>query len=518
MPNGTARETDPRETAGRDPTPSSTSAASSEVLSVAIRPPRTLDPMRIADPGSVLVARQLYESLTRWDPVAQKVAPAAAVSWTASRGGRRFTFKLRRGMTFHDGSPVTAGSFQAAFDRIAQKDNASDLAYTLESVEGFFAVNGSGRRDHLRGVRAPDDLTLIFSLSRPSYAFPAVLTHPGLVPLSDSIIGHPRRLASRPVGNGPYRMTGSWKASGPIVLRAFRGSWQRPRIDTIRFVPFDDSGVSWFPFTQGRLDVAEVPVSETSAARKRFGDRGYVPLAAGLYFGLRLDSGALGERDLRAAISLAINRRELARRVFKDTLQAPRGIVPRGMVGFDDNACELCVYAPQRARRLVRDLPERSRDITVDFDDDPLQRRVARRVARDLERTGLNVTLKPWPIGRYLRRVAQGKVSMYRFGWIAEYPSADVFLSTLFASGSPDNHSGFDSREVDRLLAQARAEPKERLHLSLLRKAEKLILAEAPVVPLGSFAMRWAIQSRVRGLHFDSLGGFDAADVWLSTE
>ena len=513
LPNGGAVEADQRETAERDPDPSPTSTGSSEVLSVAIRPPRTLDPMRIADPGSVLIARQLFESLTRWDPIAEEVVPAAAASWSGSRGGRRFTFKLRRGMTFHDGSPVTAGSFRAAFDRIAQKDNASDLAYTLESVQGFFAVNGSGRRDHLRGVSAPDDRTLVFSLSRPSYTFPAVLTHPGLVPLRESDIRRPRRLAVRPVGNGPYRMTGSWEGSGPIDLQAFNGSWQRPRIGMIRFVPFDDSGVSWFPFTQGRLDVAEVPVSEVSAARKEYGDRGYIPLAAGLYFGLRLDSGSLGDRDLRVAISQAIDRRALARGVFKDTLLAPRGIVPTGMVGFSDDACEVCVYAPGRARRTVEDVLDRRRKIAIDFDDDPLQRRVARRVAHDLERAGLDVTLNPWPIRRYLRRVADGKVSMYRFGWIAEYPSADAFLSTLFASRSPDNHSGFDSREVDRLLARARTEPRERRHLALLKKAEKLILEEVPVVPLGSFMMRWAIQPRVRGLHFDALGGFDAAGV-----
>lgn len=87
------------------------------VLRVAVREPSTLDPMRLRDPGSVLVARQLYEGLTRWDPVTQSVVPAVAESWKVSDGGRTFTFTLRADATFHDASPVTAEDFRFAFDR-----------------------------------------------------------------------------------------------------------------------------------------------------------------------------------------------------------------------------------------------------------------------------------------------------------------------------------------------------------------------------------------------------------------
>ena len=485
-------------------------------MTVAIKPPRTLDPLRISDPGAVLVARQLYESLTRWDPVRREVVPAAAESWEASRGGQRFTFTLRRGMAFHDGTPVTADSFKAAFDRIARPENASDLAYALASIKGFFAVNGSGRRSHLRGISTPDGHTLVFDLVRADHSFPAVLTHPGLVPLPDRVIRRPRRFSTRPVGNGPYRMEGRWEGSGPLVLRAFDRAPVRPRVPSIRFVPFPDATVSWFPFTEGEIDVAEVPAGKAAAARRAYGARGYVPLAAGLYFGLRLDAGPLENRDLRAAISRAIDRRALAREVFRGGLLVPRGIVPWGMEGFSRRACPLCVHAPRAARRLVASLPAENRRVTLDFNTDRLQRRIARRIRDDLEAVGLTVTLRGWPIDRYLRRLAAGRVSAYRFGWIAEFPAPEVFLSTLFASNSPDNHSGFSSREVDRLLARARREPRVDARLELLREAERLILEDVPVVPLGSFEMRWAVQPRVRAIWFDPMGGFDAAHVRLA--
>ena len=139
--------------------------------------------MRLQDPGGVMVARQLFEGLTRWDPVEETVVAGAAESWESSDGGRTFTFRLREGMSFHDGTPVTSKDFAFAFDRIARKSSASDLAYTLEDVQGFVEVNQLASAKHLSGVRTPDPLTLVIGLSEPDYDFPVVLTHPSLVPV-----------------------------------------------------------------------------------------------------------------------------------------------------------------------------------------------------------------------------------------------------------------------------------------------------------------------------------------------
>src|SRR5918992_2921707 len=102
---------------GSEPVPSGPVPVFTEddaVLNVAVPEPSTLDPMRLRDPGSVLVARQLYEGLTRWDPARERVRPAAAESWRVAGGGRTFRFKLREGMTFHDGSPVRSKDFKFA--------------------------------------------------------------------------------------------------------------------------------------------------------------------------------------------------------------------------------------------------------------------------------------------------------------------------------------------------------------------------------------------------------------------
>ncbi|MFN2587146.1 MAG: ABC transporter substrate-binding protein [Actinomycetota bacterium] len=521
-PRSEARSTDdPGATAapldeGASPSEPGGFTSGDDVLTVAIREPSTLDPMRIQDPGSVLVARQLYEGLTRWDPVTEKVVPAAAQSWSVSGGGRVYTFRLRQGMTFHDGSPVRATDFRFAFDRIAKKTNASDLAYTLERVEGFQEVNSLGESDHLAGLEVADELTLRVTLSEPFHGFPAVLTHPGLVPLPAASVRDYDSFLSSPVGNGPFQMATPWVPGEPVILEDFPGFVETPSLDGVRFVPAPDAAASWPLFVDERIDVAEVPSGQFEAARERFGEDGYRPFLAGYYFGLNLRSEELDGVRIRKAISRAIDRREIAESVYKGNMQLPRGIVPTGMPGFHENVCvTLCRYSPEVAKRFLRPVPQKARRVSLQFNREDPHGQVARLVKRNLEAVGLEVSIKGYGFPRYLRLLRDGRQSAYRLGWIAEYPEADMFLSGLFESDSPDNHSGFESPRVDALLARARRTEKEAVRVQTYIQAEKAILRELPVVPIGSFVTHWVAQPWVEEIEFDVMGGFDAVEVSL---
>lgn len=518
--NGTP--TIPEEGAENDVTPPDSQQTSQifeptdDVLNVAISPPATLDPMRIQDPGSVLVARQLYEGLTRWDPVEEKVVPAAAESWRVADGGRTFIFKLRDGMTFHDGSPVTAKDFVYAFDRIALKENASDLAYTLERVAGFTEVNQLGRSRHLSGLLAQTPSILVIRLDEPFYDLPAVLTHPALVPLSRSRVERIDEFLAAPVGNGPFKMAEVWAPEQPVILEAFPGFIETPDLDGIRFLPFPDAAASWLQFRDAGLDVAEVPAGQIENATELYGDQGFKPFLASYYYAFNLRSKGLNDIRLRRAVNRAIDRDEIATTVYNGTLSPARGIVPEGMPGFQENIClRICRYAPEEARSLVRRLKKEDRRLTLDFTKGDPHDEVARMVQEDLEEAGFRVTIRGFGFSRFLRRLRDGDQAIYRLGWIAEYPTPDVFLTALFGTDSPDNHTGFSSGRVDQLLAQARSERSDSRRLQLYIQAEKAILAQEPVVPIGSFVTHWAAQERVKDLYFDVMGGFDAVNVFV---
>jgi len=486
------------------------------VLDVAVNEPNSLDPMRVQDPASVLISRQLYEGLTRWDAVAEEVRPAAAESIEVSDDARTFTFTLRDDATFHNGDPVTAQDFAFAFNRIALKKNGADIAYLLELVLGFDDVNAFGDASSLRGIKTPDDRTLVIELTEPYANFPAVLTHPSLVPLPEEAFKASDDFSSRPVGNGPFEMAQPFELGAAVALRAVEGHFQDPGIEGIRFLPFPDAASSWVPFTNDQLDITEVPTTRIEQASENFGDEGFVPLLVGSYYGFNLEADELDDPRKRRAINLAIDREALAEDIFAETLQAPRGIVPVGMPGFTDDACgELCRFDLREAKRLVRKLPKPGRKVTLEYTREPLQGRVARRVRDNLQDAGLDVRLRAYPFNRYLERLSDGDHSMFRLGWIGEYPDPHVFLSALFASDSPDNHTGFDSKRVDSLLAKAQRETDEAARLGLYQRIEKIILEQVPLVPVGSFRMFWAAAPGVQGVEFDVLGGFDAAGISL---
>jgi len=486
------------------------------VLNVAVSEPNTLDPLRVQDPASVLIVRQLYEGLTSWDPAAERVEPAAAESIEVSDDARTFTFRLRGNTTFHNGDAVTARDFAFAFNRIALKRNGADVAYLLELVKGFDEVNAFGEAKTLSGIKTPDDLTLVIELSEPYANFPMVLSHPSLVPLPRGAFRSSDDFSSRPIGNGPFEMAQPFELGAPVVLRAVEEHFQSPGIEGIRFLPFPDAASSWVPFTNDQIDITEVPTTRIDQAREEYGERGFVPLLVGSYYGFNLESDELTSKRKRRAINLAIDRESLAENIFAGTLQPPRGIVPVGMPGFSADVCgELCEFDLQAARGLVRELPTRRRSVTLEYTREQPQLRVAKRVRGYLRDAGLDVRLRPYPFNKYLQHLSDGDHSMYRLGWIAEYPDPDVFLSALFDSESPDNHTGFGSKRVDSLLAKAQRETDEEARLELYGRVEQLVLEQVPLVPLGSFRMFWSAAPDVRGVEFDVLGGFDAAPITL---
>jgi oligopeptide transport system substrate-binding protein len=506
-------EASPAETPTSSPAPEPEEGG---ILRVAIPEPSTLDPMRAQDPGSVLLVRQLFEGLTRWDPVAQEVVPAAARSWEIGNEGRRFTFHLRKDLRWHDGRPVTADDFRAAFDRIALRKNASDLAYTLERVEGFIQVNRLGSAKHLRGVQAPDDDTLVIELTQPYYDWPTVLTHPGLVPIPKQAERDIDQFLSKPVGNGSFQMARPWTSGEPVLLKSFADAIKPPFLDGIRFFPFEDAAASWAAFDDGDLDVAEVPVGRFDYAAETYGQDGVKPLLAGYYYGLNLRSKNLRKDRLRKAVTLAIDREEVADEIYKQTMQAPRGVIPAGLPGFEDDSCgSLCEYDPDGAESLVSNLGSKERKVRLEFTRGDPHGRIAETIAGDLRAAGFDVKAHGYAFPAYIERLSRGDQQIFRYGWIAEYPSPDAFLSPLFDSASPDNHSGLNSQRIDRLLDDAHATRNDDKRLELYQAAERAVLRSLVVAPIGTFVSHWAARPEVEGILFDVLGGFDAAGVSL---
>ena len=128
--------------------------------------PDSLDPQAIDAPQELLLVSQLFDGLVAYDPTTSKVTPAVAARWNFEQGGQLFVFKLRKGIRYHDGTPVTARDFVFAWSRLADPIASAPFSFLLERVEGYDAYQ---RRpvSQLGGLSAPDDRTLEVRLSSP---------------------------------------------------------------------------------------------------------------------------------------------------------------------------------------------------------------------------------------------------------------------------------------------------------------------------------------------------------------
>jgi peptide/nickel transport system substrate-binding protein/oligopeptide transport system substrate-binding protein len=192
-------------------------------------------------------------------------------------------------------------------------------------------------------------------------------------------------------------------------------------------------------------------------------------------------------------------------------------VIPEGLSSHQDDPCGgRCTYAPDRSEELLAAITGEGAaipEIAIDFEDDSTQTAVATAIRDDLAAVGITATLRPKPLAEYQQFAVSGQQELFRLGWIAPYPSPDGVLTPLFLTGFPNNVSGFSSAGVDELLRAARADGDAAGRTSRWQEAERAVLSELPIVPIGQFEIESAASSRVRGLVVTATGTFDARAV-----
>ncbi len=483
-------------------------------LRVNVRDLGSLDPAATTGRGGLQVIAQLFDPLTAIDPKTGKAVPAAAEKWTTSANALIWDFTLTQA-TFHDGTPVSAADFKAAFDRIARKATGSDVAFQLEALQGFQAAKIAGTAPGLAGVVQVSPTILRILLDRPFAELAEFLAHPALAPLPKSMLANPQALQQQPIGNGAFKMAGP-RATDRVVLERYDahagGTAYLERID-VRLVGDPDS--SWRDFLAKRVDVSEVPTTALSD-RSDAGSGGFTPFWAALYYGPNLKNPKYAKPEVRKAISLAIDRRAIAETVYGGTKETASGLIPRGVRAFARDACAECTQDLDRARGLIQAaFGGKPPEMIIDHLNVSPPVEVAKAVAGDLQEIGLRVALRAHNSADYLRLLQAGQHEIAEYGWLAEVPSPDGFLAQQLRTGSANNHTGYSDSVFDGLIDQARAAKTPDAVLEGYRKAEERALSFMPLIPIVFFRNHIGVAERVHGLQVDGAGLFDAARVWV---
>lgn len=483
----------------------------------AIVRPATLDPAKARTVDELLVADQLFDSLAAYDPKTLEPVPSLAESWTASADQRQWDFTLRAGATFSDGSAVTAADVKASLERIARKDSGSSVSDLLELVTGYKALAADGSATELAGVVATSATVLRIDLDAPWSALPSALANPAFGVLPKAVIDAGGAFPASPVTSGPFVVS----ATSDEVLTLTPTKGVKTKSKRLEFRLFADKAAAYDAMLAGDVDWSEVPPDKIAEATEKFGKSRFKPYLAELFYAFNLRSAKFADVRVREAIVRAVDRAAILRDVYDGSVRPMSGLIVEGLAGTQADPCAgKCGFDVARSKALVAELTAEGvtlPELQIDFEDDETQTAVATAIQKDLAAVGITATLRPKPLAEYQQFAVSGSQELFRLGWIAPYPSADALLVPLFASGSPNNLTGFSSSSVDEALRVARSSADPAAQVAQYQAAEKEILAALPIIPIGQFEIQSVASKQVRDLMVTSAGSFDGRLVWVAS-
>jgi peptide/nickel transport system substrate-binding protein len=474
--------------------------------------PPHIDPQRMADFGSFTVANQIYSTLTLLDEKLQ-IVPYAAETWTVSRDGLTWTFKLRDNLVFHNGRKADASDVKYSLTRLASPESRSpSSALLLSDFVGFEAVNKNQEKD-LAGVRVVDPLTVEIRLQSPPKGDLATrLSHISTAIIAREAVeaGGANWAESQPIGTGPWKLR-EWAHRSRVVYEAFPQFFEgKPKVDRLEMPIVQEPATQLAMYQNGELDVVLVPLGDYPRlkADARWGkemkvwDRTQVQLLA---LNPRVYA-AFKDVRLRQAFAHAIDRQKVIGQVFHGLYLPAAGMLPPGIPGHDGQLKSL-PYDPARAKQLLADagfpggkgLPPLSmtvNPVTADY------RMMAEPIAAMLKDT-LGV-----PIEVQLQEFASFTTAMNRrdalasfvTGWSASTLDAGYFHELWLYSKSPLNRVNYESPAFDRLVEQANAAPDRARRIAFIKQADELIAKDVPLIPIMYTRFVYLISPRVKGL------------------
>jgi oligopeptide transport system substrate-binding protein len=476
--------------------------APAAVLRLAEMEPPTLDPGMMGDDTSAFIGAQLFEGLTRVDPE-YNVLPAAASHWEILDNGQRYLFRLRPGLHWSDGLPLSAADFEYAWKRSLAMASQSPVAHLLYVVENARAL-GEGLIDDAGqvGVAALDRQTLEVRLEGPTAYLPHLLAHAVAYPLPRRIVEGPRQPwtdAENLVSNGPYQLA-EWRRGDKLVLarNPFYPGQFPGNVDCVECRLFADFGSVLPAYEAGELDaISMINADQGTIARARtaYGSElAFMPQPSIFFLVFRTDQAPFDDVRVRQAFVHAVDRPALAREVWQGQYSpATGGFVPPGMAGH--SAGIGLPYDPERAALLLADagypdgrgFPEVTWLCSGGSFDNPvipfLRRAWQRTLGLDLEARSLDWA-EFW--GELMERRDRDPPHLSSWGWLADYPDPDSLLRVVFHSTEGVHPGHWHHARFDALVEKAGRIAEQPRRMELYREADRILVAEeAAVMPLG---------------------------------
>ncbi|WP_205174701.1 ABC transporter substrate-binding protein [Bacillus pakistanensis] len=451
-----------------------------------------LDPIKVTDGESFKVTKNIFETLVDFGQQDTEIHPALAEDWEISEDGLTYTFMLRKGVKFQDGTDFNADAVVTNFERWA--NGTKDEFYYYASMFGGF----KGDEGHvIKEVKAIDEHTVEFTLKRPQAPFlknlamsPFGIVSPkALEELGDKLAENPKD-----AGTGPFKFV-EWKRNDKIVLEKNEDYWKEgyPKLEQVIFKSIPENSARLNALISGEIDLADgVNPSDAEQVENAEGLKLFERPSMNVgYLGLTTTREPFNNPKVRQALNHAVNKQAIIDAFFEGKAETAKNPMPPVIAGYNDDI-EGYEYDPEKAKKLLAEagFPD---GFEMELWAMPVPRpympdgqKVAEAIQADFAKIGVKAEIVSYEWATYLEKARLGEADAFLLGWTGDNGDADNFLYVLLDKDNigSNNYTYYSNDELHKLLIEAQSEVDEEKRKELYKKAQEIIHADAPWVPL----------------------------------
>jgi peptide/nickel transport system substrate-binding protein len=466
----------------------------------------SLDPSEVTDSESENVSQSILETLVAFTEGKTTVEPLLATEWNISDDGLTYTFTLREGVKFHDGTDFNAEAVVYNFDRWM---NAKDQErfYMYGSVFGGF----KGDENHvLKSVEAVDEYMVQFTFTNPK---PTFLKDLALTPFSISspaaIEKYGEEYGDHPVGTGPFAFE-EWRRNDRVTLSKNENYWLDgyPKVNQVIFRTIPENSARLNALLSGEVDMIDgldprnIPQIEES---EDFKILSRPPLNIG-YLGLNVTREPLNNKLVRQALNHAVDKEAMIEAFFAGQGTPAKNPIPPTVDGYNDEI-EAYPYDPEKAKTLLAE---------AGFEDGfemelwampvprpymPDGQKVAEFLQSSFAEIGVKAEIVTYEWATYLEKTKKGEADSFLLGWTGTNGDADDFINTLWHGDNIGsmNSTYYSNEELNKILTEARTISDQEKRKELYKHAQEIMHEDAPIIPLAHSTPILAARTDITG-------------------
>ena len=490
--------------------------------------PSSLDPHKVESDVENNIISDLFEGLVSVSP-AGEIEPRLAEKWE-NKDNTVWTFHLRPGVTWSDGTAITAQDIVWSWQRLVSPLTASPYASypgNMHIVNGAEIAQGQKAPETL-GVKAVDDATLEVTLTQPNAAFLAMLAHPSLVPLDKVLISRYGDKWTKPehiVTSGPYKLS-QWVVNERIVAERNPRYWDNAHtvINKVTYLPISFETADVNRYKAGEIDIVyTVPINQFAQLKKTMGDQLDVsPQLATYYYEFNTTRPPFNDPRVRRALNMALDKDIIAEKVLGQG-QRPAWLISQPDIGgVKLHNPEYASWPREKriaeAKKLLSEAGYNETHPLVFnllYNTSESHQRIAIAASSMWKKNlGVEAKLQNQEWKTMLDAMHTHNFDAVRYAWIADYDDAATFLNN-FRTGDSENTSQYSNPAYDEALRNAAKASDSTARGKFYQQAEDLLGQDVPAIPVYHYVRTHLVKPWVGGFTPDKLGYYYSKDMYI---